>query len=389
MTTFFHVGDVHIGRERLGGLLPSQDFADAFAQVVDRALAERADFVLVAGDFFDRARIEPNHLSEGERDLLRLQAAGIPVVAIEGNHDLVSSWDDRPSWLAYLNARGLVRLLRTEFAGQEPVMREWTEAGRRGNWLDLAGCRIYGAGWFGASTARRLAALAPRLEKRGFTILLLHAGIHGQAPEFGMIDAAELAVVRDCVDYVALGHMHKRYVVDGYAHNPGSLESWTLDEAGYGDAKGCWRVQTLAQGFSAEHFAVARRPILRLVTAWDRKAPLVDAVPEGLDPRTVVQLVVRARGLADFDRTQLAQELAAARGLTAIDLVWEPAAVGADPGAADADLPRAAIEREEIEKLVAATGRYDDRIGTIVRLVERIAAAPDSEAAWLALTQEA
>ena len=98
------------------------------------AIANKVAFMLIAGDFFDKARIEPHHLAEGEEGLQRLKEAGIPAIAIEGNHDVISSYDDRPSWLSYLNAVGLLRLLRTEFREGKPVMQEWTEA-------DLAGAR--------------------------------------------------------------------------------------------------------------------------------------------------------------------------------------------------------------------------------------------------------
>src|SRR5262245_51708445 len=112
---FLHLDDVHIGKERLESALPSSDFSDAFNQAVEVAIRQRVSFVLIAGDFFDKARIEPDHLFEGESGLLRLREVSIPVIAIEGNHDVVSSYDARPSWLSYLNRVGLPRTLLTAF----------------------------------------------------------------------------------------------------------------------------------------------------------------------------------------------------------------------------------------------------------------------------------
>ena len=83
----FHAADIHLGRRRLGGRLPDKDFAEAFAFMAGRAVAEGADVFLFAGDLFDRAQVEPPHLRQAQQVLAQLKRASIPVVAIEGNHD--------------------------------------------------------------------------------------------------------------------------------------------------------------------------------------------------------------------------------------------------------------------------------------------------------------
>jgi DNA repair exonuclease SbcCD nuclease subunit len=399
MIKFLHVADVHIGKERLEGALPSRDFADAFNGAVDAALAEKVDFLLIAGDFFDKARIEPHHLSEGESGLRRLHEAGIPVVAVEGNHDVVSTYDERPSWLSYLNDVGLLRLLRTEFRDGKPVMKEWTDADRRGNWLDLPGARIYGAGWFGASTARRLELLAPHLQKKGFTILLLHAGVSRMPEEFSMITPEQLAVVRDRVDYVALGHMHRRYVVDGYAHNPGALEHWELKEATY--EKGYWLVETRPTGgFEARPGAVAQRPV-HLATLSCNGMKSVDEVMEcvartartwKVTPETAVQL--KLTGFPDFnaaeiDRKKVEETIVQATGCKAADvlpLFGRPAGSAAEESES---LPREVLEAEEIAKLVAETGRYQKHADLLADLVRCVLGARTDEELYAELLQRA
>jgi DNA repair exonuclease SbcCD nuclease subunit len=376
---FLHVGDVHIGRDRLGGRVPSKDFADAFERACDAAVAARCAFVLIAGDFFDKSRIEPNHLAEGEAGLRKLRGAGIPAVAIEGNHDVVSSYDPRPSWLSYLNRVGLLRLLRTEFRDGQPVMKEWTETSPAGNWIDLGGARIYGAGWFGASTARRLELLAPNLEKRGFTILLLHAGVNGMAQEHGMLDPAQLAVVRGRVDYVALGHIHKRYAVDGYAFNPGALENWDLsEEERYGDEKGYWLVEVDGVAFRAAHHAVPRRPVRRPVVdctgaaSHDELVARVRAIPKA-PAGAVVQVILRglpAFGDAEVDREAVGAAARESSGAFAADVI---VAFGRRPGApADGPLlERDAIADEEIEALAREKG-YAGREAFVRGLVRAV-----------------
>jgi DNA repair protein SbcD/Mre11 len=398
---FMHVDDVHIGRERLEGALPSSDFSNAFNQAVDVAIEKGVAFMLVAGDFFDKARIEPNHLAEGEAGLRRLKDAGIPVIAIEGNHDVVSSYDDRPSWLTYLNGVGLLRLLRTEFREGQPIMKEWNDTERFGNWLDLGGARIYGAGWFGASTARRLELLEPHLEKRGFTILMLHAGVNGMAEEFGMIDRGQLDVVREKVDYAALGHMHKSYVVDGWAHNAGALENWDLGEVRYGDEKGYWLVDVRDDGtFEATHGYVKRRPVQVAKLDCDGLKTLeelrtgVVALAAGwtLDPSTVVCL--RLTGLPAFNPSEIDRkdlEIAVVEAARCAAAEVSPAfGRRAGAGEAEGDIPpREAVEAEEIAKLIAETGRYEGKEEVVASLLRSVLAARGDEELYGELSGQA
>lgn len=401
MTRILHLGDVHIGRERLEGALPSRDFAVAFDEAVDAAIRERVDIALIAGDFFDRARIEPHHLTEGEAGLLRFREAGIPVVAIEGNHDVVSSYDDRPSWLSYLNSAGLLRLLRTEFREGKPVMKEWTDADRTGNWLDLKGVRLYGAGWFGASTAKRLEILKPHLERKGFTILMLHAGINGMAEEFGMIDAGQLAVVRDSVDYVALGHIHKKYVIDGYAYNGGALENWDVAEARYGDQKGYWLLEVGDGPVRVEHRAVKRRPILLKTFSCDglgsieetRTRLLAAAREWAPGPEAAVQ--VKMTGLpafsaAEIDLRELGADIVRETGCKGAEVL--PAfgrRAGGGEGDGQALPPREVIEREEIEALIRENGRYGEHVELVRELVMAVVSGRTDEEVYADLLRRA
>lgn len=380
---FVHVGDVHIGKERLNGELPSSDFAKAFDEAVEVTIRERADFMLVAGDFFDRARIEPNHLAEAEPMLQRLAAARIPVVVIEGNHDVFSTYEQRPSWLTYLNQSGLAILLRTEFVNGAPQMKEWTPSDRTGNWISIAGARIIGAGWFGAATKRRLELLKEAITPDAYTILMLHAGINGMAEEFGMIDPGELAVIRDRVNYVALGHMHRKYVVDGYAHNPGALENWDLGEARYGDQKGLWAVEVEDGSHRASHVSVSRRPVHLAELPCDGLASgerLVEAVRNEarawqLHPETVVRMKltgVPAFNPGEINLPAVAVEIRESSGCKAVEVVASLGRIVSSTSVHDASLPREMIETEEIERLIRESGRYEGQVEifrTLVRMV--------------------
>lgn len=60
----------------------------AFRGIVDRALADRVDLVLIAGDLFDHNRVPDELVAFVRSELGRLDQ---PVVILPGNHDVLSS----------------------------------------------------------------------------------------------------------------------------------------------------------------------------------------------------------------------------------------------------------------------------------------------------------
>src|SRR5438552_15470434 len=140
----FHAADIHLGRRRLDGRLPDKDFADAFSFVAGKAVEERADVFLIAGDLFDRAQVEPVHLRQAQQVLTELKKARIPVVAIEGNHDKAFLHSEAPTWLHYLAEHDLLILLRTPFDSTGPLLNGWEDARKGGARNELAGGRFAG-----------------------------------------------------------------------------------------------------------------------------------------------------------------------------------------------------------------------------------------------------
>lgn len=64
---FLHCGDLHIGAGRGDGR--EEDFATAFLEVAALAVDRQVDFVLIAGDLFDRREINPQALGQASRGL--------------------------------------------------------------------------------------------------------------------------------------------------------------------------------------------------------------------------------------------------------------------------------------------------------------------------------
>lgn len=90
-----HTADLHIGLEAHGPINPHTglphrlgDFLTALDQVVDTAIEQRADLVVMAGDIYKGRDPTPTHQREFARRVLRLSQAGIPLFLLAGNHDL-------------------------------------------------------------------------------------------------------------------------------------------------------------------------------------------------------------------------------------------------------------------------------------------------------------
>ena len=114
MAKFLHIADIHLGFDRYNSPERTKDFFRAFQTTLEQyALEASVDFVLIAGDLFEHRNILPATLNQAQVCLQVLQEEGIPVLAIEGNHDN-RPYGTRTSWLKYLSEWGLVQLLEPD-----------------------------------------------------------------------------------------------------------------------------------------------------------------------------------------------------------------------------------------------------------------------------------
>ena len=229
----FHVADIHLGRRRLDGRLPHSDLAAAFGFVAEKAIEEKADVFLIAGDLFDRPTVEPPHLRQAQQILGRLKASGIRVIAIEGNHDRAFIHSEEPTWMQFLAEDDLLVLLRTSFDSTGPILSAWDSERRAGSWVELDGVRFVGAGYLGAATPFKTRQLVSRLEPDKTHVLLLHAGPDYFVGESGGFSLSDLQALNEKVCYLALGHVHRPMRHGDWACNPGSPENCDVHEASY------------------------------------------------------------------------------------------------------------------------------------------------------------
>jgi DNA repair exonuclease SbcCD nuclease subunit len=229
---FIHAADIHLGYEQYNLEARADDFARAYVGMIEYARDVQADFVLIAGDLFHRSSADAWMLKQATFGLNLLREAGIPVVAIEGNHDAQHA-RKHLSWMEYLCDQELLFLLNLEIAANgHKSLVPFDPQGRRGSWVDVAGARVYGMKYYGAATARFLDEIQGDVEPGpdGYTVVMLHAGMQGQVPHLhGGLTMNQIGVLRPPVDYLALGHVHKR-LEDDWVFNPGSLETNSMEE---------------------------------------------------------------------------------------------------------------------------------------------------------------
>ncbi len=105
--TFLHAADLHIGAPFKGLRTSSEQWAEkmmhavsaAFERVIDIALYEHVDFVVMPGDLFDNSHPSFRDFSMFTQGIERLNQASIPVYFCNGNHDPYVSWENEYSSL--------------------------------------------------------------------------------------------------------------------------------------------------------------------------------------------------------------------------------------------------------------------------------------------------
>lgn len=110
MAHLLHTGDTHIGYEQYHSQLRREDFLHAFEQVIEDAIELDVDAVIHAGDLFQNRRPDLPDIQGTVQALRRLDDAGIPFLAIVGNHEEKRG----KQWLDLLAELGLAERLGAE-----------------------------------------------------------------------------------------------------------------------------------------------------------------------------------------------------------------------------------------------------------------------------------
>ncbi len=318
---FIHTADIHLGktyRNSQGEGERYQDFFRSLAAIVADGLREAVDFVLIGGDLFHTGQILPKTFAKTIEILQPLKEAGIPCLAVEGNHDWIHRRHNI-SWMEALSEMGYIRLLRptrTEEGGY--VFEPFNEETGRGGHLELDGLHIYGLGYIGAQAGSHVERICQAVTSSN-NLLIFHVGIWRYSPvEIGNMKLEEAHPLAEKFGYVALGHGHKPYVIETpagrpYAYNPGAPERVNFGEGKYD--KGYYLV-TLSQGdFVVQFRPTDPRPMLVEVIDLDGAGDAESALARCLE-----QIRVKMAGQQEQRRPLLELKLTGRVGFHPFEL---------------------------------------------------------------------
>jgi DNA repair exonuclease SbcCD nuclease subunit len=231
---FLHAADLHLDsplkglqkyegapHERLRGATRR-----ALENLVELAIREEVDFVLLAGDLYDGDWKDYNTGLFFVNQMRRLRAAQIPAFVISGNHDAANKMTRSlalPEGITMLSEK------------QPQTVR-----------LDDLQVAIHGQSFAKQAVAENLARTYPAAERGWYNIGVLHTSL--EAPE-GEHKCYAPCSLQDLIsreyDYWALGHIHKREQFGEAGQSPtiafsGNIQGRHIRETG---EKGCLIVE--------------------------------------------------------------------------------------------------------------------------------------------------
>jgi DNA repair exonuclease SbcCD nuclease subunit len=219
---FLHAADLHLDSPLRGLEADPSAPADliraatrrALGRLVDLALEERVDFVLIAGDIYDGDWPDFGTGLYFAAQMRRLHQAGIPVFAIRGNHDA---------------ANRMTRALRMPLN-----VTIFDHAKAHTVHLEAIAVAIHGQSFADPSEQNDLSKSYPPPHPNLFNIGLLHTSAEGYAAHARYAPCDLPRLKTHGYDYWALGHIHERQELseDPWIVFPGNLQGRHINETG-------------------------------------------------------------------------------------------------------------------------------------------------------------
>ena len=228
---FIHTADIHLDSP-LTGLAAYQDAPaqllrtatrDAFDNLITEAITEKVDFMVIAGDLYDGSWKDFNTGIYFAGQMGRLNAAGIPVYLLLGNHDAESEMTRKLVLPANVH----------RFPSNKAATFTIPE-------LQVA---LHGRSFKEAATTENLAVHYPEPVAGWLNIGVLHTALEGNTAHANYAPCLIAELEARGYQYWALGHVHEHRVWRGASTVafPGNLQGRHIREAG---ARGALLVTT-------------------------------------------------------------------------------------------------------------------------------------------------
>ena len=219
---FIHTADIHLDSP-LSGLAAYKDAPvgllrnvtrDAFTRLVDLAIEEAVDFMVIAGDLYDGSWKDYNTGHFFCREMGRLNKVNIPVYLLFGNHDADSEMTKKlmlPGNVHQFESRKTSTFL-----------------------IDTLKVALHGRSYRQAATVENLAHGYPAPLVGWLNIGVLHTALEGYAAHANYAPCSVAELAAKGYDYWALGHVHEHAVIQKWPWIvfPGNLQGRHIRESG-------------------------------------------------------------------------------------------------------------------------------------------------------------
>ncbi len=219
---FIHAADLHLGSPFKGLSVKDEQLASLFSQatrqaltlLVTRAIELAVDFVVIAGDVYDGDWKDNKIGLFFNREMGRLQRAGIPVYVIRGNHDAASVITKTITLPDNVH----------EFATGKPSTLL----------IEDKKVALHGQGFTDRAAYDNLALGYPPAVAGWFNIGVLHTSMTGREGHEAYAPCSVDDLRSRAYDYWALGHVHEFEIVasDPLVIFPGNLQGRSIREQG-------------------------------------------------------------------------------------------------------------------------------------------------------------
>ena len=344
---FIHCADLHLGSTFTGlsgsdpelGERMRRSLFDSLDAIVSKAKEEKVDFVIFSGDIFDSSNETPLTRSRFADALTEIKA---PCFVCFGNHDHKRRWE------------ATIPFPKNAFVFPEKVVK-----------IKFVKNKKLAAIITGASFSMEHADEDPTVSVTGsteaFTIGIFHCNLENSGEDDGYAPVDLRSLLAKDVDYWALGHIHKREIVNEspYVVYPGNTQGRNHKES---DEKGAYLVTVTDDKVSDMKFfrtgPILWRDITLDITGKNDINEVISQLQD-VEEGSMLRITLEGSGVADsmarLDPQGLT-ELIEARTkskVTKLDIHSKP--------------PIDLHAREETGDFVSAVINYGDRLETAPR----------------------
>ena len=197
---FIHCSDLHIDSPFKGFSFVENSLVEAlrkstyqaFQNIVELALKEKVEAVLIAGDIYDGAEKSLEAQLKFRHGLQKLSGKGIDTFIVHGNHDPLDSWSASLEWPERVHV----------FSGTEV---ECLPVERNG----VVKAYVHGISYPKRDVTENLTQKFSRGKGEGFDIGLLHSNVGRQPGHDNYAPCSMDDLIAAKMDYWALGHIHR------------------------------------------------------------------------------------------------------------------------------------------------------------------------------------